>query len=236
LLDQVEECFVNGQSGSGSRLLGEVGSIVARNDAQIHFLISIREDYLSKLDILGEAPRTSVRVGNLDLVATRDAIVRPLYQSNLQRNQQQQYDPMTIDDDLIAALMDGFEIPETSASLADEGGASNGTATQVPAFLQLIMRRIWNEERRQGSSVLRARTLDEIGGLQHVVEHYTEERLDCLSRSNKRAAARMFRLIITPDNERVSFTPGRVADVAGLDSARLLCLMEKLVNPERILS
>ena len=60
-----------------------------------------------------------------------------------------------------------------SAGLGGVEGGDVGGRIEAP-YLQLVMQRLWEEERAAGSSELRVETLDRLGGAQHIVEEHLE--------------------------------------------------------------
>ena len=97
-------------------------------------------------------------------------------------------------------------------------GAVDGDDASVrieAPYLQLVMQRIWEEERAAGSSALRAETLERLGGAQHIVEEHLEGAMAELTEEQKNLAARLFNHLVTPSGTKIAHDVSDLADFAG---------------------
>jgi WD40 repeat protein len=90
-------------------------------------------------------------------------------------------------------------------------GRADGGGIEAP-YLQLVMQRIWDEERALGSSTLRAGTLESLGGAQHIVEEHLEGALEELTPEQKDIAARLFNHLVTPSGTKIAHEVADLAD------------------------
>ena len=134
-------------------------------------LIGIREDAIARLDrFQGHIPNlfdNYLRLEHLDRAAACEAIEGPLSRFNAARPDEPDMD---IEPALVAAMLRQVE-----AGKVEVGGAGgervggSGDRVETP-YLQLVLTRLWDEERQLGSNVLRASTLERLGGAQGIVE------------------------------------------------------------------
>ena len=74
------------------------------------------------------------------------------------------------------------------------------------------MQRLWEEERRAGSSILRLSTFESLGGAQSIVEEHFESAMDALSHEQKDIAARLFDHLVTPSGTKIAHELSDLAD------------------------
>jgi hypothetical protein len=184
ILDQFEEYFLYHPVDRGREgLTTELGRILSARDLPVHVLLSIREDSLAGLDrFKGRVPHlfdNYLRLAHLSRDAARVAIEGPLDRYN------QVVPPdrrMSIEPGLIVTLLDQVRTghvrvaPEGPApdGFAQDGPASDGPGAIETPYLQLVLTRLWDQERATGSSSLRRSTLDELGGAQTIVQSHLD--------------------------------------------------------------
>ena len=162
-----------------------------RPRCRANFMLSLREDGLARLDFFkGRIPfllDNRLSVDRLSRAAAREAIERPLaqyYQDTGQR--------VTIEPALVDRVID--QLCTTRAGLVRQGtGAtqSDGDRIETP-YLQLVMTRLWTEEQRQGSPILRTKTLAALGDTTAIVATYLDDIMKALSEEEQALAARRF--------------------------------------------
>src|SRR3954454_14132153 len=173
ILDQFEEYFLY-HGGRDDGLRQQLLLALSRADIRVRALICVREDALAKLDTLeGSASAlfgNLLRLGPMSDAAALEAIKRPA------------------DHDERVTLEPG--LPEQVLQLLHEREPSAGAARGVlagesegiePSYLQLVMRRLWEREARNGSPVLRTETLRSMGGLREIVGEHLAEAMDQLT-------------------------------------------------------
>jgi CHASE2 domain-containing sensor protein len=238
VLDQFEELFLYHEDDEAGRgFENELVAALRRTDCAANVLISIREDALAKLDRLqGRLPAlldNLLRLEHLDREAARAAIEQPLDHWNRLRG-----DTATIEPALVEAVLAQVETGQLLVSGAGGAGrvrAEAGRSRIEAPYLQLVLSRLWTEESRESSSVLRLGTLDRLGGAQTIVHTHLDEVLGTLSRRDRGAAARVFRYLVTPSGSKIAHRPQDLAEYAGVDEARVASVLSTLAGEARIL-
>ena len=134
-------------------------------------------------------------------------------------------------------------LDQTAAGKVDLGDAGRGLAAgetdegriEAP-YLQLVLERIWEEEREAGSSLLRAATLARLGGAEAIVRTHLHRAVEALSSDEKDLAADVFRYLVTPSGAKIAHGAGDLAEYASVDERRLLPVLstlgrERIVRP-----
>jgi hypothetical protein len=236
ILDQFEEYFLYHphEDGDGSFAI-ELPRAIDRPGLRANFLISIREDSLAKLDrFKGRIPNlfdNYLRVDHLDQEAARAAIEKPIEQFNRSRSPSPS---VSIEPALIAAVLD--QVRTGRVLLGDTGvgtiardvqPASADQRIETP-YLQLVMTRLWKEERAAGSNVLRLDTLSRLGGADRIVRTHLDDVMSAFTPSERQAAARVFRYLVTPSGTKIAHSISDLADYAALPQVQLEPIAEKL--------
>jgi WD domain, G-beta repeat/CARDB len=236
VLDQFEEyqLYHPGDDGDGT-LATELPRALAQANLRASFLISIREDALAKLDrFKGRIPTlfdNYLRVRHLDREAARDAIVKPVDKYNeLTRADP----PIAIEEKLVAALLDELEAGRVTvgvrgqgASGAQVGGADDERLVETP-YLQLVMTRLWTEEREAGSTRIRWATLDRLGHCEKIVRTHLDGALADLQPRERDVAARIFRYLVTPSGTKIAHSVSDLAQYADVPEADVALVVERL--------
>lgn len=215
IFDQFEEYFMYNPPGPASaRFEAELARTVNRRLSNARFLFCMREEGLSSLDRF--ARRIPNVMGNLlrleplDQERARRAIAEPLETYNDLRAGRN-LPGMEIDPALVDQLL-SQDITFEQARRGSPGAvkATRERAVQLP-FLQLVLARLWSEERSGGSRVLRAETLTRMGGANAVVRSHLDEALHRLTTRQRRVAARTFWYLVTPSLTKIAHTPTDLA-------------------------
>ncbi len=214
LLDNFEEYMLyHGVEGPLSAALPE---LLRRPGLRVNVLLALRDDALAELDEFdGRIPdlfSNLLRLDRLDRDAGRAAILGPL-----SRYSELAGEEFTAEDALVEAVLDE---------------ASTETGVEAP-YLQLVLERLWEREREDGSHELRLATLRAIGGARAVVREHVRGALDALPLAEQDAAARVVRQLVTPSGRKVSHEPSDLAEYAHVEGAELRRLLERL-GRERI--
>ncbi len=240
ILDQFEDYFLYhpAEDGPGT-FVEEFPRVVTDIEARVNFVVSIREDAVAKLDRFeGRIPTlfdNYIRIDHLDRAAARDAIVKPIEQFNKAMG-----DPaskVSIEPALVDAVLD--QVKTGRVSLTDTGlGAiknehsENGHEVSVERietpFLQLVMTRLWDEELRGGSRVLRADTLQRLGGAERIVRTHLDKTLGGLPAMERHAAAGMFHYLVTPSGAKIAHTARDLAEYTRTNEKQLTPVLEKM--------
>jgi WD40 repeat protein len=209
LLDQFEEYML--YHGVEGPLTDALPQLLRRPGLRVNVLLALRDDALAELDeFAGRVPElfgNLLRLDRLDREEGRAAILGPLARfSDLSGAQ------FTAEDALVEAVLDE---------------ASTEAGVEAP-YLQLVLERLWEQERAAGSRELRLATLSEIGGARAVVREHVQGALERLTASEQEAAARVVRQLVTPSGRKVSHEAGDLAEYADVDPEELRGLLETL--------
>ncbi len=223
VLDQLEEYFVyHDESALPGRLVDELPEVVLRPRLRAHVVLSLRDDALARLDVFkARIPNVFanyLRLDPLDHAAATAAIVGPIRRWNELVPEEQRVD---IEPALVERVL-------AQAAVAEEPGRVE------PPYLQLVMERLWNEERERGSHMLRASTLDELGGAGAIVREHLDRALSVLDAGQQDAASRMFEHLVTPSGTKVAHRAADLARFARLPEAEAGTMIAAL-RRERIL-
>jgi WD40 repeat protein len=214
LLDQFEDYMLyHGLEGPLSEALPE---LLRRPGLRVNVLLALRDDALAELDdFAGRIPElfsNLLRLDRLDREAGRAAILGPLARFGELTGEE-----FTAEDALVETVLDE---------------ASTEAGVEAP-YLQLVLERLWERERVEGSRTLRLSTLRAIGGARAVVREHVQGALEGLPLAEQDAAARVVRQLVTPSGRKVSHEPADLAEYAHVADAELRPLLETL-GRERI--
>ena len=212
ILDQAEEYFTyHGADDGFERALAEL----VERPLRVNVLLSLREDSLAALDRLKAAVPTLfanvLRLDRLDRASGRAAILKPLERWN-----ELEDELVTIEDELVAGVLDGVGAGRIDLGPGGQGVAGgNGRSPGIEApYLQLVMQRLWEVERASGSPTLRASTLDELGGAAQVVADHLERAIEALEQGERDVAARLFDHLVTPSGTKIAHEASDLATFA----------------------
>ena len=232
ILDQAEEYFLYHQAESGFAV--QLPELVTQAGLRVRVLLSLRDDALSKLDrFKGRIPNlfaNYLRLDHLDRRAAREAVVRPVERFNELTGE-----VIEVERELVDAVLD-----QTVAGQVDLGEAGRGLAADEAttgrieaAYLQLVLERLWEEERAVGSAVLRASTLASLGGAESIVRAHLRRAVEELSSDERDVAADVFRFLVTPSGAKIAHGVEDLAEYASVDEHRLVPVLSTLLR-ERI--
>jgi WD40 repeat protein len=241
LFDQFEEFFLyHAPSGGAGGFDAEWARSVNRQEVDANFLISLREDSLSRLDrFRGRMPQllgNMLRLKHLDEAAGRTAIRKPLEKYNeLAGGGQQQ--PVEIEDALVQTLLDEIRAGRVTLGAAvgqanTQGEAEKGAERIETPFLQMVLTRLWDEERHEGSRVLRQETLNRLGGAERIIRTHLDKVMEKLSDSERVVAAQLFRFLVTPSGSKIAHTTNDLISYAEMPPENVEPVLELLGSPD----
>jgi hypothetical protein len=246
VLDQFEEYFLYHPDdlGTGS-FADQFPELVHRPNLRIHVMISIREDAVSKLDrFKGRIPglfESTLRIDPLEREQARQAITRPLDTYN--REHELVANPIRFEPTLVDAVLEGVKTGAIELEFAGRGrldpAAGSGREAKEQAkrpveapFLQLVMTRVWDEERRLGSRLLRLRTFQDLGGAGGIVRKHLDEVLGRLVWSDRPVAEEALTYLVTPSGTKIALEPSFIAEKTGYSTERVGAVLERLAAPD----
>ena len=236
ILDQFEEYFLyHRDEDDEAGFAAQLSRAVNHRGIPVSFLVAIREDALAKLDrFKGRIPglfENYLRVRHLRAGQAARAVTGPL--ERLSRLTPEA-EPFGVDPELVAEVLDQVQVGKVVLSVAGRGKVA-GTAGRDEAdppietpYLQMVLSRLWSEERRLGSRRLRLETLRRLGGARQIVRTHLDEAMAALAPDEQAAAAGVFHYLVTPSGSKISHTLADLADYAGLDQARVRAVLAKL--------
>ncbi|MGN6816898.1 MAG: NACHT and WD repeat domain-containing protein, partial [Solirubrobacterales bacterium] len=229
ILDQFEEYFLYPDEASEQdQIAAQIARCVKDPQLRANFLISIREDSYARL---GDLFRGKVKdvYGNflhldfLDRDGARDAIEKPIERVN---ELQPEAEPFTVEPALVDAVL-------------DQVGRDDGDDRVETTFLQLVMRRLWEEETAAGSHVLRLQTLERLGGTQAIIGSHLDRAMEGsadgsagLTSDQRGIAATIFRFLVTRGGTKIALTAADLAELSGLSTAEIEPVLRHLSSPQ----
>jgi WD40 repeat protein len=226
ILDQFDEYFL--YHLDDDNFAAQLAEVVTRPGLRVNVVLSIRDDMLSRLDrfkaLIPNLLSNYLRLDHLDRTAARDAIVGPLARYNALVPAD---DQMTAEPALVEAVLD-----QTIAGRVDSGEPLEGNRVEAP-YLQLVMQRLWEEERSGGSPTLRLETLERLGGAEEIVRAHLGEALESLSLRDRDLAAKLFNHLVTPSGTKIAHGIGDLAQYASVSERDVAPVLSALVE-ERI--
>jgi len=236
VLDQFEEYFVyHPDEDAEDTFSAEFPRAVTQAELPVTFLIAIREDALARLErFKGRIPalfETYLRLDRLDRDAAREAIVAPLNRhAALHPDDAVSAEPVLVEQVLDQVEVGRFAFGNTGAGSL-EGTATAGGSGSRPIeapYLQLVLTRLWDEERRVGWSQLRLVTLERLGGAERIVRTHLDDALNALSDDEQELAASIFRYLVTPSGTKIAHRVDDLAEYAGAQPAAVAAVLGKL--------
>lgn len=229
ILDQFEEHFLYADDApERDQVATQIARCVNRPDLRANFLISIREDSYAELGDLFRGKVKNV-YGNflhldfLDRAGGREAIEGPIARLNELRPEEERAE---VEPSLVEAVLDQVRRDE-----ADERIETT--------YLQLVMRRLWEEESVAGSHVLRLETLERLGGAQAIIGSHLDRAMEAgagggagLTAEQRLIAARAFRFLVTSGGTKIALTAGDLAELSGLARAEVEPVLRHLSSPQ----
>src|SRR6185369_696298 len=244
ILDQFEEYFLYHPNEEGERTFAtEFPNVVNDSSIPANFLVSFREDAYAKLDFfkgrVNGLYENFLRVDHLDREAARGAITKPIdhYNQLLEsRSGAANGNRITIEPQLVATVLKQVEsgrvvLGESGRGVV-EAATERSEATIETPFLQLVMTRLWKEEMRENSKVLRLETLTRLKGAENIVRSHLDETMDALTPEKQAIAAAVFHYLVTPGGTKIAHTIPDLADYSRLPKERLGSTLEELASGE----
>jgi WD40 repeat protein len=233
ILDQFEEYLFYHPADSGSdELTKTLSEILASPDLDVHVLLSVREDALAGLDrFKGRVPHlfgNYLRLAHLTREAACSAIEGPvaMYNQHVAADQVMSVEPMLVEE-LLDQVRTGHVVVGRDGGASD-AVAANGRGDIETPYLQLVLTRLWEQERSRGSRSIRRHTLDELGGAQTIVQSHLDTVIAGLSPDQVEVAAAIFQHLVTASGSKIALTAGDLADWSGQPVVPVQDLLEAL--------
>jgi WD40 repeat protein len=234
ILDQFEEYFLyRSKETSRATFAEQLARCINRTDLRANFLISIREDaYAGVGDLFKE--RIANVYGNylhidyLDRNAARDAIKKPIELFNRLREESE---PFAIEPELAEAVLDQVQRDPSDGALDGRPRGEDEKPIET-TYLQLVMKRLWDEERARGSRILRLETLVDLGGPETIIRTHVDTAMAELPVAEQSAAATFVRFLVTATGTKIAWTAEDLADFSGVPKSEVEPVLRRLAAGE----
>jgi tetratricopeptide (TPR) repeat protein len=240
VFDQFEEYFLYNPPGPNSETFeAEFARVINRRDVSAHFLLSMREDGLSKLDrFQGRIPtllNNMLRLEHLDRDGAKAAITKPLdvYNQGLRDGQA----AVTIEPALVESVLEDLRGAKVTSEQAGQGAVSDPQSTaqaceiETP-LLQMVLTRLWEQERTESSHQLRLQTFEKLGRAANIARTHLDNMMARLSDSERSDAARVLRYMVTPSGTKIAQEAGALASWTELSDAQVQAILTRLSEPD----
>jgi WD40 repeat protein len=237
ILDQFEEYFLyRGKYELEDAFPDQLARCVHRPELRTNFLISIREDVYAGLGNLFRGTIDNVyanflHLDYLDRDAARDAIERPIARLNESRQDDERFE---IEPELVSAILDDPAMHVGVAPDSANGGGTDAASARrrdvriETTYLQLVLRRLWDEEIGAGSRVLRLETLERLHGAQAIISTHLDRAMAQLSPGEQDAAASIFSFLVTRGGTKIALTAKDLSEMAQRTEAELAPVLRRL--------
>lgn len=231
ILDQFEECFqYHDKEDVEEFFAGELAAVLKCCDLPVHFLISMRDDMLYKLDCFKrQVPNlldNRLVVRHLDVAAAHEAVTGPVsaYNNLLAPGRKPfEIEPLLVEE-VLAQVKNVDRLGR--AAMLDKKDESYVETT----YLQLVMTRIWNEEVGGGSHKLRLETFTKLGGAKRIIETHLDSVMKMLSTAERNVAAACFKYLATPMGLKMAFTVPTLSKWTKLSETQIAPVLDTLVH------
>ncbi len=132
-------------------------------------------------------------------------------------------------------LLEEVKTGKVTIQQAGEGQLGDQDAPEVKIetpFLQMVLTRLWDEETQAGSRTLRLSTLTQLGGVERIVRTHLDSVMEKLSSSEREAAARLFRFLVTPTGTKIAFSSRDLVSFTELPEATVEPALALLSSPD----
>jgi hypothetical protein len=229
VLDQFEDFFLHPEFMTGEGSFGEeFPKAVNNKELHVNYMISLRDDALSKLDFfkgkIQDPMKNTLRLQHLNRNATDEAICKPLEKYNEING-----DSFTIEKELVEKLLDDLQVDKVKFDTQGQAAvnlvdtmkgeahtAGNGYRVETP-YLQLVMERLWKDSNTQDEKHLKLETLEQkLGGVQKIVETHLDEVMNQFNDQDKELASEFIHFTVTRSGAKIPWDVNDLADFAEL--------------------
>jgi WD domain, G-beta repeat len=245
VLDQFEEYFLYPQKEGEGGFAAEFARAVNRQDVGANFIVSLREDWLAKLDRFKVAVPNLfdnyLRLRWLDAEAARLAIEKPvaLYNETRAAGEPEVGVAEGFSDDVIEQLA-RLSSKDAAGAQRGEAGAGGGADTPIQTpYLQLVMTQLWGEALRGDGHALRPEMLKAPldpkkaeTRAEEIIQSHLDSVMGELSEAEQDAAARAFYHLVTPGGTKIALSTGDLIGFTGVAWGELEPVLKKLSRKE----
>ena len=233
VLDQFEEYFLYHPEEDEFTI--QFSRAVMQTVAPVSFLISIREDGLAKLDRFeGRIPilfDNYLRLEHLDDAAARSAIEKPIEKYN--ELYLEGKPAIHIEAGLVEEVLKQLKSGQVSLQQTGHGAIEQDASRMIETpYLQLVMERLWNQEIKLQSNLLRLTTLKSLGGAGKIVKTHLDAVMWRLKRSQRLLASRIFQYLVTPSGTKIALRVSDLASYADSSPQKIQPLLQRLTSQD----
>jgi WD40 repeat protein len=232
MLDQFEEYFLyRAREPVPGRFADELARCINSSGLRANFLIAIREDAYAGLGDLFKGRIANIysnylHIEYLDRDSAERAIRAPL---DVYNSQPGIPGCVTIQDALVQAVLHQVRaFDPDGVELQGPATAVNGAHGVATALLQLVMETIWEHERAEGSWELRLSTLQNLEGVEKIVDTHLGNALRSLSDDERQTAIDAFDHLVTPSGGKIAESVPDLARRTGHNEEQIGQVLEKL--------
>lgn len=238
VFDQFEEYMLYHapKSPAGRSFDTAFARTVNRTGVDVNFLIGIREDALARLDrfrqYIPDLLSNRQQLVHLDEHGAEEAIRGPLQHYNaVARAKNQPELTMEIEDSLVRELIGQVRIGG-GVGFGGTGRIDDGTVVRVETpFLQMVLQKLWDAERKAKSQVMRKKTLHDLGDAKKIVQDHVEGVMRALTDAHRAAASSIFDRLVTPSRSKIAYTLADLVQFAGDHGDAVEPLVKHLADP-----
>ncbi len=225
ILDQFESYFVNRESKDKDPdpegyAASQIADVICDKFARTNFVFSFRDDWLSRMDefkyIIPNLFSNSLRINHLDRKSAEEAILSPIIAFDKESGEASAINIVSEVLDQLQILSQPPEI-ERRVKLKDQKGALKLSQDIVKApYLQLVMKRLWQEAHREKAIPIDQDLLDKVGqqanpktgALPHrqceaIIQEHVTLAMNKLSTEHQKTAAKVFDFMVTPSGVKI---------------------------------
>ena len=243
ILDQFEEFLRLFPDPSKTSFDEALSALVGDTNLGVRVLVAIREDRLADLDrFADDIPQllgNVLRLGPLSPKAALEAITGPIEDyagwagaaAGGREVALQQGLAERVRDERVALSSGRPGDPEGAATHNGAGGEPHVETT----FLQLVMRRLWDEDVAApgDNTTIHIATLDRLGSVKGIVDTHVDTALEGLSDDEQSLTAEMLRYLVTPSGATACLTAQDLSVYTKSPRPRVEALAETLSKPPR---
>jgi WD40 repeat protein len=240
ILDQFEEYFVYHSADEGiGEFDDELSRAVVNLDLRANFLISIREDWLARLDrFKGRIPNlfdNSIRIEHLERATAREAISKPIakYNELIRKYGNGRQTEAVIETEFIFRALNQLErLDEPDESTLERpvplSEAKPAERRIHAARLQVVLQHLWDKVKDNSPPILGAGLLENPDTARRIIQSHLHQSLDHLSRKEKMIAANAFRFLVTESGTKFASTAEGLSARCGRPLDEIRDLLTKL--------
>ncbi len=205
---------------------------MTRSELPVHIMIAIREDSISKLDRFRrrsqELMSNPIRIEPLTAATAREVIEGPIGAYNQLHGTAYQ-----VDDDFASAVIEATRVGMLDLGVGGRGGVEHRSDAIEAAYLQLVLKSVWEAELRNGSSKMTTNTFEKLGGVAGIVRKHVDDIMEKFNRGEQVTAAAAFRYLVTPSGMKVPYSSWDLSQMAHKDAEQIDDVLARLAS-ERV--